>query len=589
MRLSGAEIVAHILIEQGATTVFGYPGAAVLPIYDALWRHSGEIAHYITAHEQGAAHAADGFARATGRTGVVLATSGPGSTNLVTGIATAFMDSVPLVAITGNVGSTLIGKDSFQEVYTTGITLAITKHNYFVQDVSELAAVLREAFSIAAGGRPGPVLVDITKDAQAAETDFEPSPAPNAAPGTKPGADPGAEPHIWHSELPALPDAAPALPGGESSPSHNADATELAPLLQALRVSERPLVCFGGGVISANASDELADLLHKAQLPAVHSIMGTGVLAADDPLNLGLVGMHGLTSANRALEEADLLLTFGFRFSDRVALNTERWASQAKIIQIDIDHSEVDKNVTVDHAIIGDVRAVLQELLPQVTATERSLWLSRVEQWRANDYRPADSDATLKPHQVINAIMELAGDDVLITTDVGQHQMWAAQYCSRVRVRSFLTSGGLGTMGFGYGAAIGACLGTGRSRPIVHITGDGSFHMNLNEACTAATYKLPIISVIMNNQVLGMVRQWQHAFYDDHYSATTLNRVTDYVKVAEGFGLKGYRADTIAGFRSAFEAALQSGEPAWIECRIDRDEPVVPMIPTGGTVADTIV
>jgi acetolactate synthase-1/2/3 large subunit len=592
MRLTGAEIVARARIEQGATTVFGYPGGAVLAIYDALFEHRDEITHYLTAHEQGAAHAADGYARATGNVGVVLATSGPGSTNLVTGIATAFMDSVPLVVITGNVGSTLIGKDSFQEVYTTGITLPITKHNFFVQDVSELASVLREAFAIAASGRQGPVLVDITKDAQAASCEWEPMATDTDA---------GTQSEASVRALRATPFA---------TDDETADGS-IDAILADIAASLRPLVIFGGGVIAADASDELRAFLHATQIPAVHSIMGTGVLDADDPLNIGLVGMHGKISGNRALAETDLIIALGFRFSDRVALNAKQWASQAQIVQIDIDPSEVDKNIEVDRAIIGDVRAVLRALnaqngshivgalcatpftAPPQDTSAQSAWLARIEAWRADDYRPEDSELVLKPHQIISTIAELAGPDAIFTTDVGQHQMWAAQFSQRSRPRSFLTSGGLGAMGFGYGAAIGTQIGAGggttRTRPVVHITGDGSFHMNLNEACTAVSYHLPIITVILNNQVLGMVRQWQHAFYDAHYSATTLDRVTDYVKVAEGFGAAGMRATTIVEFRAAFSRALAVEGPVWIECVIDRDEQVLPMIPVGGGVKDTII
>jgi acetolactate synthase-1/2/3 large subunit len=563
MLLTGAEILAHILIEQGATDVFGYPGGAVLPIYDALYQHQDEIHHYITAHEQGAAHAADGYARATGKVGVVLATSGPGSTNLVTGIATAYMDSIPLVAITGNVGASLIGRDSFQEVYTMGITMPITKHNYFVQDVRELAPTLRAAFAIANSGRKGPVLIDITKDAQANTCEFEPLDVAGAA--------------------------ASGVALESLSPFANEDIERLAKYLE---TSKQPLICFGGGVISSGASGELYELVHTAGIPAVHTIMGTGVLSFDDPLNFGLVGMHGLLSGNTALDNADLILTVGFRFSDRVALNTERWAPNAKIVQIDIDRSEVGKNVDSDFAIVGDIKDVLTALKPASLVRERSAWLAQIAAWRANDYAPTDSETVLKPHQIIAAIAELAGADAVIATDVGQHQMWAAQYCQRTRPRSFLTSGGLGTMGFGYGAALGAQVGVGggsaRMRPVVHITGDGSFHMNLNEVCTAVSYNLPVISVIFNNNVLGMVRQWQAAFYDGRFSSTTLDRATDYVAVAEGFGAAGYRAGNITEFRAAFAAALAGTRPVWIECLIGRDERVLPMIPAGGTVHDTI-
>ncbi|MDR3052536.1 MAG: biosynthetic-type acetolactate synthase large subunit [Coriobacteriales bacterium] len=581
MLLTGAEILAHVLIEQGATTVFGYPGGAVLPIYDALYQHQDTIHHYITAHEQGAAHAADGYARATGKVGVVLATSGPGSTNLVTGIATAYMDSIPLVAITGNVGASLIGRDSFQEVYTMGITMPITKHNYFVQDVADLAATLREAFAIANSGRKGPVLIDITKDAQANECEFEP---------------------MVSAEKTGAPLAAAAPAGTTAAAPADTTCNQFTPeditrVAAYLAEAESPLVVFGGGVISSDASQELYDLVHKLEIPSVHTIMGTGALGFDDPFNEGLVGMHGFLSGNWALEYADLVLAIGFRFSDRVALNTQRWAPNAKIVQIDIDRSEVDKNIEVDYALIGDIKDVLAALIPAVEPMKHDAWTAQIHAWRSEqDYLPQNSETVLKPHQIVNAIAELAGEDALIVTDVGQHQMWAAQYCQRTKPRSFLTSGGLGTMGFGYGAALGAQVAVGHKkgsgekfeRPVVHITGDGSFHMNLNEACTAVTYNLPVLTVIFNNSVLGMVRQWQTAFYDGRYSSTTLDRRTDYVKVAEGFGATGYRATNIAEFRTAFDAALRGEGPAWIECVIDRDERVLPMIPAGGTVHDMI-
>lgn len=552
MRLTGAEILAHILIEQGATTVFGYPGGSVLPIYDALYRHREEITHNITAHEQGAAHAADGYARASGKTGVVLATSGPGATNLVTGIATAYMDSVPMVAITGNVASSLIGKDSFQEVYTMGITMPITKHNYFVQRVEDLAGTLREAFRIAGSGRKGPVLVDITKDAQQAECDFVPG-----------------EAFVEQKQ-----------------PFENDE--EIWEIIRYMGRSKRPMLCFGGGVISAGATEEVYELVHKAQIPAVHSIMGTGVLSWDDPLNVGMVGMHGFLSGNKALDNADLILAVGFRFSDRVALNTRKWARKAHIVQIDIDPSEVNKNVNVEHAVVGDVQLILKKLLPMLEPTQHDAWLEEIAEWKAEDHKPADSATSLRPHQVIEMISEVAGEDAVLVTDVGQHQMWAAQYCRRTKPRSFLTSGGLGTMGYGYGAAIGAKMAVG-ARRVVHITGDGSFHMNMNEVCTAVSYGLPVISVILNNNVLGMVRQWQTSFYEDRFSSTTLDRKTDYVKVAEGFGATGYRANTPEELRDALEKAMLAKGPVWIECVIDKDEKVLPMIPGGGTVKDTII
>lgn len=552
MKYTGAEIMVRVLEEQGVNTVFGYPGGSVLYIYDALYKHQDTVKHYLTAHEQGAAHAADGYARATGKTGVVIATSGPGATNLVTGIATAYMDSIPMVAITGNVSSSLLGKDSFQEVYTMGITMPITKHNYTVQRAEDIAPVMREAFAIAQTGRKGPVLIDITKDATWLTAEYEPVP-PFTAP-------------------------VPPTPPDE----------EIWKIISAIGRSQRPVICFGGGVVASEASQQVYELIHKLQIPAVHTIMGTGVLSSDDELNLGLVGMHGFTSCNRALAEADLVLAVGFRFSDRVALNTAKFAPRASIVQIDIDPSEVNKNVKVEHAVIGDIAAVLNRLMPMLEEGNHTAWLAQIAAYKREDYVPLKSETEIKPKQAIDIICEEAGDDAIIVTDVGQHQMWAAQYCHRVKPRSFLTSGGLGTMGFGYGAAIGAQVSQ-PSRKVVHITGDGSFHMNLNEACTAVSYNIPVVTVILNNGVLGMVRQWQHSFYEDRYSQTTLNRATDYVKLAEAFGAKCYRANTPAELREALKKALLCDGPVWIECPIDKDEMVCPMIPNGGTVDDTIL
>lgn len=553
MRMTGAEIIANVLIEQDAKTVFGYPGGSVLQIYDALYSHKDEITHYLTAHEQGAAHAADGYARATGKTGVVLATSGPGATNLVTGIATAYMDSIPMVAITGNVGSSLIGKDSFQEVYTLGITMPITKHNFFVQKAEDIAPTLRKAFQIAGSGRKGPVLVDITKDATMNEADYFAQPA-----------------------------------FAEEKQPYN-DDEQIWEILRYLGRSVRPVVCFGGGVIASGAEETLYDILHKMQIPAVHTLMATGVLSWDDPLNLGLVGMHGSFSSNKALHMADLVLAIGFRFSDRVALNTGKFAPHAKVVQIDIDKSEMNKNVRVDHFVAGDINQILQRLAPMLEDTKHETWLSEIATWKTEDFKPSQDRTRLHPHQVITTICDKAGEDAILVTDVGQHQMWAAQYCKRTKPRSFLTSGGLGTMGFGYGAAIGAQVAAApQNRRVVHITGDGSFHMNLNECCTAVSYNIPVISVVLNNNVLGMVRQWQHSFYDDRFSSTTLDRKTDYVKMAEAFGAVGFRASTPEEFEDAMEQALKINGPVWIECLIDRDERVCPMIPSGGTVDDMI-
>ena len=553
MKLTGSQIFVEVLVEQGVDTLFGYPGGAVLNLYDELYKNSDRIRHVLTAHEQGASHAADGYARATGRTGVVLATSGPGATNLVTGIATAYMDSVPMVAFTGNVATTLLGKDSFQEAYIEGITMPITKHNYTVRRVEELADTMRAAFRIAQSGRKGPVLVDIPKDITAASCEFTPK--------------------------------APELI--RTVTRYNEEDVKKA--AQMINASERPIVYFGGGVRSAAGCQPLRDLLEKTGMPATYTLMAAGVLSYGEPHNLGLLGMHGCYAANKAIDEADLVIAVGTRFSDRVALNPDSFAKRAKIIQIDIDPSELGKNVDVDLSLTGDASYILQAILPYVEKTEHKLWMEQIRGWQKNDYKPVDSDTELKPHQIIDEICNQAGPEAVYVTDVGQHQMWAAQYLHHTKSRGFLTSGGLGTMGFGYGAAIGAQMALGRDARVVMLTGDGSFHMNLNEACTAVSYDLPIITVIFNNQVLGMVRQWQTTFYEKRYSDTDPHRKTDFVKLAEGFGAKGYRAATPAEFKAAFADAMEQKGPSWIDCRIGKDEKVLPMIPGGGTVNDIIM
>ena len=553
MKLTGSQIFVEVLVEQGVDTLFGYPGGAVLNLYDELYKNSDRIRHVLTAHEQGASHAADGYARATGRTGVVLATSGPGATNLVTGIATAYMDSVPMVAFTGNVATTLLGKDSFQEAYIEGITMPITKHNYTVRRVEDLADTMRAAFRIAQSGRKGPVLVDIPKDITAASCEFTPK--------------------------------APELI--RTVTRYNEEDVKKA--AQMINESERPIVYFGGGVRSAAGCQPLRDLLEKTGMPATYTLMAAGVLSYGEPHNLGLLGMHGCYTANKAIDEADLVIAVGTRFSDRVALNPDSFAKRAKIIQIDIDPSELGKNVDVDLSLTGDASYILQAILPYVEQTEHKLWMEQIRGWQKNDYKPVDSDTELKPHQIIDEICNQAGPEAVYVTDVGQHQMWAAQYLHHTKSRGFLTSGGLGTMGFGYGAAIGAQMALGRDARVVMLTGDGSFHMNLNEACTAVSYDLPIITVIFNNQVLGMVRQWQTTFYEKRYSDTDPHRKTDFVKLAEGFGAKGYRAATPAEFKAAFADAMKQKGPSWIDCRIGKDEKVLPMIPGGGTVNDIIM
>ena len=553
MKLTGSQIFVEVLVEQGVDTLFGYPGGAVLNLYDELYKNSDRIRHVLTAHEQGASHAADGYARATGRTGVVLATSGPGATNLVTGIATAYMDSVPMVAFTGNVATTLLGKDSFQEAYIEGITMPITKHNYTVRRVEDLADTMRAAFRIAQSGRKGPVLVDIPKDVTAAVCEFTPK-----------------EPELIRTVT-----------------SYNEEDVQKAAAM--INEAKRPIVYFGGGVRSAVGCQPLRDLLTKADIPATYTLMAAGVLSYGEEHNLGLLGMHGCYTANKAIDEADLVIAVGTRFSDRVALNPDAFAKRAKIIQIDIDPSELGKNVDIDLSLTGDASYVLQAILPHVKEAKHADWMDQIHAWQAMDYKPVDSDTELKPHQIINEICEQAGPEAVYVTDVGQHQMWAAQYLHHTKSRGVLTSGGLGTMGFGYGAAIGAQMALGRDARVVMLTGDGSFHMNLNEGCTAVSYDLPIITVIFNNQVLGMVRQWQTTFYEKRYSDTDPHRKTDFVKLAEAFGAKGYRATTPAEFKVAFTDAMKQQGPSWIDCRIDKDEKVLPMIPGGGTIEDIIM
>lgn len=552
MKLNGSQILIESLLEQDVDKIFGYPGGAVLNIYDALYAYSDKITHVLTAHEQGAAHAADGYARATGKVGVVLATSGPGATNLITGIATAYMDSVPMVAITGNVGTSLIGLDSFQEVYIAGITMPITKHNFVVRKVEELHDVMREAFRIAQSGRPGPVLVDIPKDVTSNVCEF------TAMPKVKPDA------YVQASE---------------------ASVKKAAEMINA---SKRPAVLFGGGVLISGAEKQLLEMLTKIQAPATHTLMAAGVLGYGEKLNLGLIGMHGSMSAGRAVANSDLVIAVGTRFSDRVATDKDRFIREAKVIHIDIDAAEINKNVTCDLSVIGDVKQVLNKLLPLLNPANHDEWLKQIDEWKKYDYKPKDIEGVLRPHQVIQAISDEIGEDGIIVTDVGQHQMWAAQYSKRTKPRSFLTSGGLGTMGYGYGASIGAQSAFPK-RKVAHITGDGSFHMNLNELCTSVTYNLPIVSIVLNNSVLGMVRQWQTQFYGKRYSQTTLERATDYVKLADAFGAKGFRATTLDELKAALKEAYALKKPCIIEAVIDRDEKVLPMIPPGQTIDEIVM
>lgn len=554
MKKTGAQIIVEVLLEQGVDTVFGYPGGSVLNIYDALYEYRDRINHILTAHEQGASHAADGYARASGKTGVVFATSGPGATNLVTGIATAYMDSIPMVAITGNVGTDFLGRDSFQEVDITGVTLPVTKHNTIVKRIEDLAPALRDAFRIANTGRKGPVLVDVPKDITAAVIDYEPCP--------------------------------PAVP--EEMPS--ADPSQIDAAVEALLKSRRPVLYAGGGVISANASEQLAALAHKFDIPVANSIMGLGSFPQDDPLSLGMIGMHGSLVANRAADECDVLIAVGARFSDRVAGNRRAFAASAKIIHIDIDPAEMGKNVAIDLPITGDAREILSRLTDALPQGDHHEWRAELDTIRADGEQHLTRgglDGYIDPRDVIETVDRLTPADTQIVTDVGQHQMWAAQYYTYRQPRTLITSGGLGTMGFGLGAAIGAQIANPEKRTVL-FSGDGSFHMNLNEITTLASYNVPVVDIVMNNTVLGMVRQWQTAFYGKRYSQTDPHRRTDIKALAEAFGVKGLVIEKPEEIESKLKEALDHNGPVVIDCRIAPDQSVLPMIPPGCGVDDII-
>ena len=552
MKLTGSQLVAEILLEHGVDTVFGYPGGTALNLYDTLYEYRDKIRHILTAHEQGAAHAADGYSRATGKTGVVFATSGPGATNLVTGIATAFMDSIPMIAITANVPDSLIGRDAFQEICITGVTMPITKHTFFVNKIEDLADAVRNAFRIANSGRKGPVLIDITKDVTAAKIDYKPAKPMPLNP-----------PPVFNKE----------------------SVQEVAAMINA---AERPIVYFGGGVAASKAGPELRQLLETADIPATYTLMAAGILGYDNKRNLGLIGMHGSIAANRAVDRADLIIALGARFSDRVALNPEKFGKKAHKIQVDIDTSEINKNVLVDVGISADIKEFLTALLPLIKKNDHADWVSQSTEWKKKTGDVKSQDAELHPSEIIQSICDMTDKETIYVTDVGQHQMWAAQYLKHEKTEDFITSGGLGTMGFGYGSAIGSQIGCPEKR-VIHFTGDGSFHMNLNEACTAVSQDLPIITVIMNNRVLGMVYQWQTSFYGKRYAATTPERKTNFPKLAEAFGAKGFSASNPAEFEEVFKKALQEKGPVWIDCAISREERVLPMIPGGGTIEDMII
>ena len=552
MQLNGSDILMECLLEQGVKTVFGYPGGAVLNIYDALYKYSDRIRHILVAHEQGAAHAADGFARATGEVGVCIATSGPGATNLVTGIATAYMDSVPMVAITGNVPVDQLGRDSFQEVDITGITMPITKHNFIVKDVANLADTVRAAFEIAKSGRPGPVLIDIPKDVSAAVTEYTP-----AAASARRAVPPPKEERIQRA-------------------------------LDIIASCKKPLIYFGGGVISSGAEEVLAEFAQMQDIPVCSSMMGLGGFDPTHPLWLGMVGMHGTVAANRAAKECDALFVCGARFSDRVAGDRVNFAPHAKVVHIDVDHAEFDKNVTTAVRIGGELKTVLEAFCARSERHTHPAWLETVAAMKKD--KPVtltDPDAAPDPRTILETLRSLVDDDTVIATDVGQHQMWTAQHFEVRKPRKLLTSGGLGTMGYGLGAAIGAQCGTNNKRTVL-ITGDGSFHMNCNELATLASYQLPVTVLVFDNRVLGMVRQWQKVFYGRRFSATDPERRTDFVKLANAYGCEGMYMNTAAEVESVLKAALSVDGPVVVDCRLSKDVNVLPMIPPGKTVDSMI-
>ena len=548
-KLTGAEIVIECLKEQGVDTVFGYPGGAILNIYDALYQHQHEITHILTSHEQGAAHAADGYARATGKVGVCLATSGPGATNLVTGIATAYMDSVPVVAITCNVGNSLLGKDSFQEIDITGVTMPITKYNFIVKDVNKLAQVIRRAFTIAQTGRPGPVLVDITKDVTGALCEYE-------------------------KEVPAQ----------IVRQSDTISEEDMERAIEMIRKAQKPFIFVGGGAVISDASEELRAFAKKIQAPVADSLMGKGAYDGTDEFYTGMVGMHGTKTSNFGITEADLLIVVGARFSDRVTGNASKFAKNARILQIDIDRAEINKNIPVDASIIGDAKVILRRLNARLDPINHDEWIAHIE--RMKDMYPLRYDkSVLTGPFIVQTIDELTKGDAIIVTEVGQHQMWAAQYYEYRHPRTLLTSGGLGTMGYGLGAAIGAKMGC-RDKTVINIAGDGCFRMNMNEIATATRYNIPVIQVVVNNHVLGMVRQWQTLFYGKRYSQTVLNDAVDFVKIAEAMGARAYKVTKKEELEPVLREAMELNIPVVIDCQISCDDKVFPMVSPGSPIAN---
>lgn len=551
MLLSGADIIVKTLVEQGVKVIFGYPGGQIINVYDSLYKYQDEIEHILTAHEQGAVHAADGYARSTGKPGVVFATSGPGATNLVTGIATAFLDSVPLIAITGNVPTTQIGYDSFQEIDITGITLPITKHNYFVSDVANLADTIREAFELATSGRPGPVLIDVPKDVQISLWEYRPQPPVK----------------------PAEPQPAKDL--------------RIAQAAEVINDSERPFIYFGGGMLSSGAQEEVLALADKIDSPIGCSMMGISGVPTEHPRFLGMQGMHGHYACSTAMHNADCIIALGVRFNDRSTGNRHKFATKSRIVHIDIDGSELSKTTSDSVGLRGDIKKTLEKLLPLLKSVSHPEWREKIARLRALERGQEDQREGLTPKNAIRTLNKYLGENTPVATDVGQHQMWAAQELVFKKSRRFISSGGLGTMGFGMGAAIGSAYGTGEKT--VLITGDGSFGMCLNELATAVTYNVPLVILLMNNGVLGMVRQWQTLFFEKHYSNTVLNRKTDFVALAKAFGTDGVTVTTVEELDSALKTAFSASSPYLIDCRIDKDEMVLPMLPPGGSMDDIIV
>ncbi|SMP41116.1 biosynthetic-type acetolactate synthase large subunit [Anoxynatronum buryatiense] len=554
MQLNGSQILMECLLEQGVNTVFGYPGGTVIHIFDALYEYQDRITHILTSHEQGATHAADGYARATGKTGVVIATSGPGATNTVTGIATAHMDSIPMVVVTGNVSLPLLGKDSFQEVDIMGVTMPITKHSFIVKDVNQLADTLRRAFHIANEGRPGPVLVDIPKDISVAMATYTPR------------------------ELQVV----------EKQDTITMESLQNA--LAILKESKKPFILTGGGVIRADAGEEVLAFIEKMNAPFSSTLMGLGGVHTGHPLFTGMIGMHGSKTSNLAATQCDLLIAVGSRFSDRVISNVKGFAPDAFILHIDIDPAEVNKNVRAVHHLSGDVKLALQKLnvaLEDTHVEARQSWVKQIQDWKTAYPLATNQNGTIKPHTVIRTLSDLTSGQAIVTTEVGQSQMWAAQYYTHSEPRTFLTSGGLGTMGFGLGACMGAAIGR-KDKKVINIAGDGSFLMNCNELATAAHYRLPILIIILDNGVLGMVRQWQDLFFDKRYAGTTIERHTDFVKLAEAFGAKGYRLNKVEDVEAVLKEALAQEGPVVVHVPIDKDDKVFPMVPPGAFIQDLI-